>query len=611
MRTPAVASPGAELAPRARTLPRRYRTALLAAGLLGAVLALPFVVAGGLGLLPDGRVVPGVSVAGVDIGLLTATEATERLRVELPNLASGQLVVTLDGTTLAVPYASIGRDHDYAALLAAALAVGRSGDPLADGWARLRSVLLGTRLDDAITVDQHAFDRLVVQLATRAFARPVDAAVVINPDGTYAVTAPVAGRQLHPDAIRSAWEAALLVARAGDSGVDLASQPVPFTVSQRMAAEAAAAARRMAESPLSITDGANSYPLSPEAIAAAVSFGKDADGAYGVLLNPNQLGSGLADVASAIHREPQDASFTFGANGPTGVTPAVSGRDLAVRETVDAITAALQRRGAGHAVPAVALSATAVEPTLTTAAAQEILPKLVRLSTWTTYYVPQEGNGYGANIAIPANDINGFVILPGEDFSFWRDIGPVTLEHGYRYGGAIIDGRSVRDGALAGGICSTSTTLFNTAARAGLQIDERWNHYYYIDRYPMGLDATVFATDHWAQNMRFTNDTDGPLIIRSYTPRGAVRFDLWGLPLNRVVTFSTPVITNRTYARDTIQYTSSLPAGTSRRVEYPHNGFDVTVTRTVRDGATGEVIWSNTYFSSYRTVNGVTLVGTG
>jgi len=190
-------------------------------------------------------------------------------------------------------------------------------------------------------------------------------------------------------------------------------------------------------------------------------------------------------------------------------------------------------------------------------------------------------------------------------------IDPVTPEHGYTYGGAIIGGRSTGGVALAGGICSTSTTLFNTALRAGLEMGARLNHYYYIDRYPVGLDATVYATDYWSQSMSFTNDTEGPLIIRSFTGWGMVRFDLWGLPTNRAVTFTTPIITNRTYAGDTIEYTSSLRTGTSLRVEYPHHGFDVTVTRIVRDATSGEVIHEDTYDSSYKTVDGITLVGTG
>ena len=59
-------------------------------------------------------------------------------------------------------------------------------------------------------------------------------------------------------------------------------------------------------------------------------------------------------------------------------------------------------------------------------------------------------------------------------------------------------------------ICSTSTTIFNAALRAGLQMGIRGNHYYYIDRYPDGLDATVSIFDDWAQDMTFVNDTEQP-----------------------------------------------------------------------------------------------------
>jgi hypothetical protein len=78
-----------------------------------------------------------------------------------------------------------------------------------------------------------------------------------------------------------------------------------------------------------------------------------------------------------------------------------------------------------------------------------------------------------------------------------------------------------------------------------------------------------------------------------------------------VVTFSTPVVWNRTSAIDTVERTSTLPTGTSQRVEYLHNGFEVNVTRTVRDGTTNAVIHTETYYSNYKTVNGVVLVGTG
>jgi vancomycin resistance protein YoaR len=54
------------------------------------------------------------------------------------------------------------------------------------------------------------------------------------------------------------------------------------------------------------------------------------------------------------------------------------------------------------------------------------LPRMELLSTWTTYYTSGPSNHYGANINIPARDIDGRVLAPGEWFSFWGGIGPVT-----------------------------------------------------------------------------------------------------------------------------------------------------------------------------------------
>ncbi len=617
MRTPAVASPGADVTPgsgivrRLPALPRPTVAALLATGVFVAALLVPVVVSAGLALALDGRVMPRVEVAGVDVGLLTAAEAEARLRGTLPDVTTGYLVISLDGERTRVPLAEVGRDHDYAGLVAAALAVGRGGDLWADGQARLAALAFGSYVPDAVAVDRALLDRLVVDTATRAYTPPIDAAVITNPNGTYAIRLPETGRRIHPDVIRAAVLSAALQPQPAEPVAELATEPIPFIVTQVHAAEAAGAARAMFASPLALTDGGDAFVVEANDVRAAITFGIRLDGSYGVLLDRAVLAEALGAHASAIHREPQDATFTFNGATPTGVQAAVTGRGLNVPATVAAMVDGHEQRGAGIEITGVPLAASVVEPGLTTATASELLPQLVRLSTWTTRYVPSPGNGFGANISIPAMDIDRMVILPGEDFDFWRDIGPVTFERGFSYGAAIIDGRSTGNLAIGGGICSTSTTIFNTALRAGLQMGARANHYYYIDRYPMGLDATVFANSTFEQSMTFTNDTDGPIVIRSFASPGVVRFDLWGLPTNRVVTFSTPVIWNRTYGVDTVQRTPSLPTGTAKRVEYPHHGFSVTVTRTVRDGTSGEVIHNNVYNSYYQTVNGVTLVGTG
>ena len=144
---------------------------------------------------------------------------------------------------------------------------------------------------------------------------------------------------------------------------------------------------------------------------------------------------------------------------------------------------------------------------------------------------------------------------------------------------------------------------------------DRLNHYYYIDRYPLGLDATVFISGSGSrQTMSFTNHTDYPILIRGRGWReggaGYVRFELYSVPNGRKVSFSKPKVWDQTNARDSVQYTSALPPGVSKRVEYPVDGKKVSVTRTVRD-RNGNVIHQDTYYSHYKTVTGILQIGRG
>ena len=167
-----------------------------------------------------------------------------------------------------------------------------------------------------------------------------------------------------------------------------------------------------------------------------------------------------------------------------------------------------------------ALAVNVTEPALTTLRPQ----RSARRCSWSRAgqrTTCRARNGWGNNINIPARDIDGRNLAPGELFSFWGSIGPVTPERGFMYGGVIINGRSVKGGAIGGGICSTSTTIFNAALRMGLEMGIRMNHYYYIDRYPDGLDATVYMDDSYVQDMTFRNDTDNPIVIRGFGGSGS------------------------------------------------------------------------------------------
>jgi vancomycin resistance protein YoaR len=348
------------------------------------------------------------------------------------------------------------------------------------------------------------------------------------------------------------------------------------------------------------------FRLRPAQLARLIEFGV-VDGAYAATLDEAGIRDLVRPLRADVAQAPRDAWFARDGSRIVGVIPGRDGMKLDVRRSAAAVTAALEARMSGGKGP-VALVLAAVVPATPTDEADEDIPRLELLGTWTTYYQPGENNAWNANIHIPAWDLDGHVVSPGEWFSFWNDIGPVTEERGYGYGGVIIGGRSLPTGALAGGICSTSTTLFNAAMRAGLDIGQRVNHSYYIDRYPVGLDATVLKTPRSVTDMTFRNDTASPVVIRSYTGYGWVRFDLWGVSDGRTVALSAPITSNHVAASDTVVVNPDLAPGTAVRVEFPHNGFTAVVSRTVRD-ANGIVMHADVWRSFYRVVNGITEIG--
>jgi vancomycin resistance protein YoaR len=143
----------------------------------------------------------------------------------------------------------------------------------------------------------------------------------------------------------------------------------------------------------------------------------------------------------------------------------------------------------------------------------------------------------------------------------------------------------------------------------------RRNHYYYIDRYPLGLDATVFISASGSvQTMSWTNDTDYPVLIRGYKikqgSKGWVKFELYSVPSGREVVISAPVVENVRRASDSTQLTDTLPAGQRKRIEYPVDGKQVWRTVTVYN-ADGSILRQKTYYSNYARITGIVLVGQG
>jgi vancomycin resistance protein VanW len=93
------------------------------------------------------------------------------------------------------------------------------------------------------------------------------------------------------------------------------------------------------------------------------------------------------------------------------------------------------------------------------------------------------------NVALAARSINGKWIRPGGVFSFNGAIGSWSSDSGYKLAPVSYDGELVP--SWGGGVCQASTTLYNAALLAGLEIPERHRHRWLPRYVAPGRDAAV------------------------------------------------------------------------------------------------------------------------
>ena len=209
------------------------------------------------------------------------------------------------------------------------------------------------------------------------------------------------------------------------------------------------------------------------------------------------------------------------------------------------------------------------------------------------------------NVQLVANLIDHTLIRPGQVFSFNGTTGERNADKGFLEAPVIINGE-LQTG-LGGGVCQVSTTVFNAAYEAGLDITERTNHALYISHYPQGRDATVNYPD---LDLKFVNDTKRWLLLRTFVGSSSLTVNLYGAPQNRRVesevapleVVGKPPTTWRkdptiTKGRRVVADGRLIPALDQRPTER-------STTRT------GKLLYDDMWYSSYRGEKKIVLVGT-
>lgn len=118
-----------------------------------------------------------------------------------------------------------------------------------------------------------------------------------------------------------------------------------------------------------------------------------------------------------------------------------------------------------------------------------------------------------SNLKLAGDYINDIQIMPKEEFSFNGTLGKRTKEKGYKKAPIIIKTKKgpKKGYGVGGGICQISTTIYNAALKADLNITERHPHSKKVGYVEKGQDATVV---YGGADLKFVNNRTNPIIIK-------------------------------------------------------------------------------------------------
>ncbi len=156
------------------------------------------------------------------------------------------------------------------------------------------------------------------------------------------------------------------------------------------------------------------------------------------------------------------------------------------------------------------------------AKATEIVKEEVEISAFTsTIYDKDEGRIF--NISLANTKLNDTIVKQGEEFSFIGTVGTMGEAEGYKKTlGFDSNGNKIQ--IAGGGLCQLSSTLYNAALDAGLEITERHAHSRRVYYVPKDRDATVCYP---SLDFKFINNTDGDIKIKVTNDANYVTVNLY------------------------------------------------------------------------------------
>ena len=562
---------------------QRGALAFLLLAVTGSVLGLVF--AGS-----PARIAAGVRIGGVNVGGMKPGDA-QRLLEERARALEGVPVVFVAGERRwRVAPRQLGVKADWHAAVESGRHQGDGFGPLR-GFRRIGVRVFGAQVAPPTRVYEAALAFEVDRFARAVYRSHRDPQLRLRGLEPVVVRGS-AGRTLDRAAAARVIVAALARFQRRPVALPLRSEPTAVTAAQLNAA--AAKVRIALSAPVQMRWQRASWTIAPWQLRSMLQL--PGSGRTRLQIGGPGANRYFRGLARVLDRPARNAHFAISSGGAVGIIPSRRGRSLDFRKTEGNLFAAALT---GEKRSARVVVSTAL-PDRTTGEARALgIRGLV--GSYETIYGGDANRVH--NVQLVSRLIDGHLIAPGATFSFNRATGERTAAKGFLEAPVIINGE-LQTG-LGGGICQVSTTVFNAAYEAGLKITDRTNHALYISHYPLGRDATVNYPD---TDLRFVNDTDHWLLLRTFVGSYSLTVGLYGSPQHRrVVTETAPLVTT---GEPPVKHEPdpSLLQGQKVLEDSGEPSRATSVRRRVYQR--GKLLYDNTWYSSYRAEPKLVLVGT-
>ena len=419
-----------------------------------------------MGSTDDGKILPNVYAAGIDLGGMTRDEARSALRLSINNaVAKDSLAVILPDGVLELNPADTRVSVDVDAVVEAAYSYGRTGSEENQEAIRERA------------------KKSVYTIALLPYMKNLDLEYIYNTVVDFC--------QTHGNPIPST---ASLVGNRPTYDPNYPSSAVVHQV-------------------LTITIGTPDYKLNVDDLYAEVLD------AYS--LNITEV---VFDTTTSTKPEPLDAGQLFhehcslpqnATKDPDtyAVTPEVYGYGF----DIDKVQHLIDISSFGETIEVELMF---LYPDIT---ANDLKDGVFEdtLSQFTATGTDSENRNI--NLELSCQALNGVILSPGETFSFNDTLGRTSAQKGYKSSPVYRNGEL--SNVIGGGVEQTASALYYCALMADLQVEAHTNNEYVVDYISKGLDVYI---EYGKNDLVFTNTTDAPIRIDASANGSSVTIRLIG-----------------------------------------------------------------------------------